>query len=191
MSTTLPRRLLIQTAILLLVMVAGIWTVLHVGGRLEREAIEVWRGLAEDEAEESTLIAQFWVTQSFTYMRGMTAALASSDDLPAEDFANAREAVDNWFLDVEVASLAFVQRVPKADRAQLQALIGGPPRYFGRPWEVALSISESFIVTDASSGNADAFQAQILVTAEDSLTIDAFSGVLQNEYDGDSPCEQC
>ena len=174
-------RLPLLAVVLVAMLAGGMWVSWRSADRLEEEAAEAWRRLAHTQAADSTEIANLWVLQGFTLLRGIVQIVAPSSSLSATDLENATLEnatfnLEEWGLDMELEGVAFAQRAARDERAALEASLGGFLSAVGDPLREAPEVYESFAVRVSTN------ESGILAPRTDLTTLDAAAEVVSTAY---------
>ena len=148
------RALMNRTAMVIVgiaLLALGIFGSIRLADRLEAEARDIWLSKARAEANVSTDAVQSWLNQFFLSLRGAAARFRPEVSIGSPEIAEIAADLENWKLDAFPRSLAFVLRVMRDERADVEREINTPFTMFTAPDQVAPAQYESFAVVVTSN----------------------------------------
>ena len=150
----MARRRLLVSASLAALAAAGIVISVIIAQAIEDQARRAWLSKAQQEANTLSLIADGWIAQAKANLRVFANVLRALPRVDAARFAHAATIEDSWETDFRVDDLAYVRRVPRDQRAAVEATLGTPFLVPGTAAEPAPPAFEHFVVvyTTAATG---------------------------------------
>jgi len=133
----------------LAIFLGGIFASFSLGSRLEADAHEHWRKVAETEANKITDIALFELSQMQSTMHAVEAKFANTKANSDEALQDILFEVDSWNLSAAPVVLGFVEKVTRNNRQSFEAA-NGIMTQVDDPEIRAPKAFENFVVTHSS-----------------------------------------